>query len=257
VLVDAHAHLDLYEEELEEAVAQIESRRILTISTSMNARSYLRNVEIARTCRYILPVFGVHPWNAAGYAGSLDELRPHIDESPMLGEVGLDYYFVKHAHRYPDQRRVFEAFLRVAADCGKAVNLHTKGAEEDVLALLDRYGIDRAIIHWYSGPMDILDEMIARGYYFTVGVEAMYSDAIKEIVRRIPSDRLLTETDNPGAVKWLKGEVGMPEVIEDVIECVAPLKGMTREEAMDAVGCNLRRLLVDDPHVPDAFRSFL
>jgi TatD DNase family protein len=105
--------------------------------------------------------------------------------------------------------------------------------------------------------LDILDEMIARGYYFTVGVEAMYSDEIEEIVRRVPTDRLLTETDNPGAFKWLKGEVGMPAAIEDVVECVAHLKGMTQEEAMAAVGSNLRRLLVDAPHVPEAFRSFL
>jgi len=64
----------------------------------------------------------VHPWNASGYSERLEDLDPYIDQSPMLGEVGLDYYYVKQAHRYPAQRRVFEHFLAAAARQDKVVN---------------------------------------------------------------------------------------------------------------------------------------
>lgn len=257
MLIDAHTHLDRYEDDLEDAVAEIDRCRIFTISTSMNVPSYLRNLEIARRSDLILPVFGVHPWNASGYDDRLEGIGSYIDQSPILGEVGLDYHFVKHAHRYPAQRRVFEVFVRAAAEQGKVLNLHTSGAEEDVLAYLDRHGIERAIIHWYAGPLDILDEMISRGYYFTVGIELMHSDAIKAIARRIPTDLILTETDNPGAVKWLTGQIGMPSVVEDVIACLADLKGMTAGQAAEAVHANLRRLLGDDPRIPQRFQGLL
>jgi TatD DNase family protein len=257
LLIDAHAHMDRYEDELEDAVAEIDRCRIFTISTSMNIRSYLRNLEIARTSDLILPVFGVHPWNAQGYTDRLDEIEPYIAQSPILGEVGLDYHFVKHAHRYPAQRRVFEVFVRAAAEQGKVLNTHTTGAEEEVLGFLDRYGIQRAIIHWYAGPLDILDEMISRGYYFTVGIELMHSDAIRTIAQRIPTDLILTETDNPGAMKWLSGRIGMPSAIEEVIACLAGLKGVTAEEAAETVHTNLRGLLGYDPSLPERFRSLL
>lgn len=257
MLVDAHTHLDRYEDELDDAVAEIDRYRIISICTSMNVPSYLRNKEIARRSDLILPIFGVHPWNASGYVEHLDEIELYVKESPVFGEVGLDYYYVKHAHRYPAQRRVFEVFVRAAAEQNKVLNLHTKGAEEDVLGFLDRYGIKRAIVHWYSGPLDILDELISRGYYFTVGVELMQSDAIKAVAAKIPMDLMLTESDNPGAVKWLSGGVGMPSVVEDVVACLADLKGETPEATAAAVHANLGRLLGDDPSIPQGFQNLL
>jgi TatD DNase family protein len=257
LLVDAHTHLDRYEAELEDAVAEIETLGIMSISTSMNVPSYLRNLEIAAMSDLILPIFGVHPWNASGYVERLREIEPYMKQSPMLGEVGLDYRFVKHAHRYPAQRRVFEAFVRSAAEQGKVLNLHTSGAEQDVLGYLDRHGVERSIIHWYAGPFDILDDLISRGCYFTVGVEVMQSEAIKAIARRIPTGLLLTETDNPGALKWLTGRVGMPSVVKEVVACIADLKEMAPLEAAEAVRANLKRLLGNDPGLPDHFRALL
>jgi TatD DNase family protein len=243
MLIDAHAHLDRYEEGIYAALAEIAKHRIFTISTSMNLPSYRRNLEIAARCDLVLPVFGVHPWNASGYANKLRDLDQAIEESPMLGEIGLDHHFVRNADRYDDQRRVFEYFLAAAAEQGKPVNLHTKGAEREVLDLLDGFKISRAIVHWYSGPMDVFSEMVARGHYFTVGVEIMHSDEIRTIAREIPECQLLTETDNPGGIKWLTGEAGMPAVIVEVVDTLAALRGSTRDAIEGAVHSNLIRLL--------------
>jgi TatD DNase family protein len=248
MLIDAHTHLDRYEAGLEDALREIESNRILTVSNSMNIPSYERNLGIAGRCRLVLPIFGVHPWNASGYERDLDSLKPHINRSPMLGEIGLDYHFVKHRHRYPAQRKVFEHFLAAAADQDKIVNLHTKGAEGEVLELLDRYGIRRAIVHWYSGPLDIFREMTARGIYFTVGVEVMHSELIRTIAGELPENLLLTETDNPGGLKWLSGSVGMPSALLEVVSAVAEVRQTTPEAVAGTVHNNFLDLVRDDPH---------
>jgi TatD DNase family protein len=124
-----------------------------------------------------------------------------------------------------------EYFIAAAAEQKKFVNLHTKAGEKEILDLLEKYDAKRAIIHWYSGPMDILRAMIEYGCYFTLGVEVLYSDYIKDIARAIPDHLLLTETDNPGALRWLKKnhEVGMPAAIKDRIAGSDKLRAACRQ----------------------------
>ncbi len=250
VLIDAHAHLDHYQAELDAALAEIDAEPILTIGVSMDLPSYRRTQAIAAGHRWIVPTFGIHPWIAAPWAARLDELTGAAAESPMLGEIGLDYHWVEDTATYPAQREVLAFFLQAAAEQGKIVNLHTKGAEQDVLDLLRRYDVRRAIIHWYSGPLDVLDELIANGCYFTVGVEVLTSKRIRRIARRIPDDRLLTETDNPGGWTWIyPGEVGMPSRVGDVVNKLAEMRRSTPDAVEQRVQANFARLIDGDPHM--------
>jgi TatD DNase family protein len=253
MLIDAHAHLDRYGNELEAALREISHHRILTVSNSTDPESYARNLRIAEMSELVMPTFGVHPWHAPEYANRLDDLRDPTERSPMLGEIGLDYHFVEDTSQYRAQRKVFEFFLAAARDQQKVVNLHTKGAEEEVARLLDRHCIRRAIIHWYSGPIDMFRELVTRGLYFTVGVEVLHSEHSCDIGRGIPLEQLLTETDNPGGPEWLTGKRGMPRLIVEVISALAELRQTTPESIADAVRSNFLRLMGDDPLVSAAY----
>jgi TatD DNase family protein len=261
MLVDAHSHVDRYdlvgEGVLESALEEITQHRIFTISNSMDLPSYRRNLAIGEMCGLVLPTFGVHPWNAPQYARRLEDLSEAIEQSPMIGEIGLDYYFVRNAAEYPVQRRVFEFFLAAASEQGKIINLHTKGAEEVVLELLDRYEIARAIVHWYSGPLDIFRELVARGVYFTIGVEVLYSGHIQAIAQEIPSGQLLTETDNPGGPREFIGGPGMPTLVRDVVQAVAEVKKSTVEAITQTVQSNLIELIRDEPWFADTCAGVL
>jgi TatD DNase family protein len=255
MLVDAHAHLDRYdlvgEGALDSALQQIAQHRIFTVSNSMDLASYARNLAIAEKCDLVLPVFGVHPWNAPQYAHRLEELREAIDKSPMLGEIGLDHHFVADASHYPAQRKVLAFLLAAAREQGKIVTLHTKGAEMEVLELLDRYEIHRAIVHWYSGPLNIFRELAARGLYFTIGIEVLHSEHIQTIARETPLERLLTETDNPGGPKEFIGGPGMPELVKEVVAGIAQARKSTAEAIAQTVHANLLRLVRDDPRLAE------
>jgi len=261
MLIDAHSHLDRYdlvgEHALESALAELAEHKIFTISNSMDLVSYKRNLEIAEMSDWVLPTFGIHPWNSMEYAERLGELNTAAERSPMLGEIGLDHYFVKEAAAYPRQRKVFEYFLGFARKQGKFVILHTKGAEKEVLELLDQYNISRGIVHWYSGPLDILRSMITRGLYFTVGIEVLHSEHIRRIAKEIPVSRLLTETDNPGGPKEFLGEYGKPVLVKEVIRGLAEARQMTPEALIDAVRSNLHELLQDNPWLADSHRNKL
>ncbi|MGA7827853.1 MAG: TatD family hydrolase, partial [Geobacteraceae bacterium] len=94
MLVDAHAHIDWYTDALPEALYQIEKLRILTMAVAMDVPSYLKTREIARSRTHIIPTFGIHPWEAARYADRLHELDRFLEETPVIGEAGLDFHYV-------------------------------------------------------------------------------------------------------------------------------------------------------------------
>jgi TatD DNase family protein len=247
MLIDAHAHIDKYGDDLNAALAQIRQQRIFTFATAMDLPSYDELRLIAERCDLVLATFGVHPRRAPDYVNRLSQLNPYIEGSPAIGEIGLDFHWVKDSSAYPAQLKVLEYFLAAAHEQKKIVNLHTKGAEKTILELLERYDIQRAIIHWYSGPLGICRALVQFGAYFTVGVELCYSDAIRAIAREIPDRLLLTETDNPGGLKWLKGVVGMPQDIEIVVSALAELRNSSPERIRQTVHENFLRMIGNDP----------
>jgi TatD DNase family protein len=257
MLIDAHAHIDRYEmvgeRALSTALAEIDARKIFTISNSMDLPSYERNKHIAEECDYILPIFGVHPWNAGQYADRLRDLDDAIEKSPMIGEIGLDFHFVDDETEYPHQIKVLEYFFDASKKQNKIVNLHTKGAEKSILEQLMYFELPRVIVHWYSGPFDIFKKLADMGIYFTIGIETLYSEHIQAIARSVPSEQMLTETDNPGGPKTFIGGPGTPRLIEDVVDKLAELRNAKREEIISTVQSNLLHLIGDDPWFTDTY----
>lgn len=248
VLIDAHVHLDKYlDDDIGGVLAAIERERILTLTVADDPTSFCRAEAIAARSDLVLAGFGIHPWVAHEFEHSVTEIRDVADRSPFIGEIGLDYRFVTEEGRYGPQRKVFAALLDLARDQRKLVNVHCAGAEQDTADMLRSHRIERAIIHWYSGPLNTLSDLVAAGYLVTIGVEVMHSNHIREVARAIPSDHLLTETDNPGGLRWLTGEVGRPQEINEVVAALAEVRGVLPEELAAIVHSNMIRLVGDDP----------
>lgn len=242
-LVDAHVHVDAFGEAWPAALAEIRARRIVTLAVSMDVASWETTKALAAGEPLLVPAFGIHPWEAPRWAHRLPELDPLVAEAPLLGEVGLDRRFVKDPSAYGPQEEVFRHFLEAARRTGKLLNLHTSGAEVRVADLLADHGIERMVVHWYNGPMGTLARLAEQGAYFTVGVELLRSERIERIARRIPLDRLLSETDNPGGWSWLSGEPGMPSLLARVVERLAEVRELPVPEMMGVLEDNTRRML--------------
>lgn len=252
MLIDAHTHLDMYDlAELPGVLAGLEERSVLTLTVSVDPDSYRIAKTIAAGSELVVATFGIHPWQAPEWVDRLGEVEGLIAETPIIGEVGLDHRFVEDPDEYHPQRLVFAHFLTRAAQQAKIVNLHCSGAEAETLEMLRAHGCDRAIVHWYSGPLDVLADMISHGLMFSVGVEVLTSDHIRAVAAMIPAAQLLTETDNPGGHRWLTGEVGMPSHLELVVEELARVRGVGRVEIESTVHANVMGLLGDDPRLAE------
>jgi TatD DNase family protein len=243
VLVDAHAHLDQYGSSWPEVLEEIRDMGVLTLAVSMDPPSYERTRVLCANEPLLIPAFGVHPWHAPGWENRLSELDRYVGEAPALGEVGLDFHFVEDESAFGPQREVFEYFLEAAKRTGKLLNIHSKGAEEEIARRLHDAGAPSVIVHWYSGPLGPLHDLLDEGVYFTVGVELLRSPHIEKIARRIPENRVLTETDNPGGWQWLEGAPGRPALLNRVLERLAEVRGVARERMEEIVADNATRLV--------------
>ena len=174
----------------------------------------------------------------------------------MIGEIGLDHHFINDTSQYDSQLKVFEFFLSVAKEQNKIVNLHTKGAEKEIINRLTYYDIQHPIIHWYSGSLEDFYDLIDYGAYFTIGVEVLYSDHIRKLARQLPIKQLLTETDNPGGYRWLTGEIGMPSIIKNVLASLAEIKDTTTENVIQTVQDNFIQLIKADTHLTEIRKKY-
>lgn len=241
--IDSHTHLDFFKENIEDAIREINDNKILTLANSMDIESYLRNKEYSKESEYIKPSFGIHPWKAAEYKGNLEALIPYIEESKMIGEIGLDFLWVEDKSTFERQREIYNFILKESIKRNKIVSIHTKDAEEEIYKSLKKYNYNKAIIHWYSGNIETLDKFIELGCYFTISVDIGYSEKTKEVLDRVPIDKLLLETDGPTALEWVNGKYGYPSEIIKVYKKIAEIKGYKIQDLIKVVEKNYCNLL--------------
>ncbi|MBN1549893.1 TatD family hydrolase [bacterium] len=168
IYVDAHAHLDRYGMEITQVLTDLQQKKIVTLAVSMDPESYIKTLHLSNSNSWIIPAFGIHPWEAYKHVRNLDMIRWHMSKSPFFGEIGLDFYFVKDRTHYPVQVEMFKLFLAEATQQGKLVNIHTKGAERETCDLLRAFKTEQVIVHWYSGAQTHLKKLIKFGCYFSI-----------------------------------------------------------------------------------------
>ncbi len=240
--IDAHNHLDYYKDHVAEAIKRIEKEKILTLACAVDVDSYFETKRLASGSELIVPCFGIHPSKAWLFEDKLDTLDYLIKETPVIGEVGLDFHWVKVSDKFNAQRKVFDYFLEKAEDYGKVMNIHTKGAEEEVLERILAYDLVPPIIHWYSGPLDVFWDLLDYGCYFTISVDAGFREETDDLIDLLPMDRILTETDGPDAMEWVMGAYGYPDAVKDVVANIADIKGVSEEEMKEIIFNNFTKL---------------
>lgn len=241
--IDAHSHLDFFDDRIDKALEIIQIKKILTVACATDEDSYIFAKNVSANNSLIIPCFGIHPWKAHENHTNLDYFENYIKETPIIGEIGLDFYWVKETQENSIQRKVFNYFLDKAKKYNKLTNLHTKGAEEEILELIKKYNLISPIVHWYSGNICTLVKLLNYGCFFTIGVDIGYSKLTNEIVKYLPIDRILAETDGPTALQWVNGNYGYPDYIETIVEKISVIKDLSKEEVEYYIYDNFQRLL--------------
>jgi TatD DNase family protein len=222
-LVDVHAHLDGVEDlatSLQEAKA---AGVIGVVAVGMDLESNKKTLKIAGESKgYVFPALGYHPWkiNEMEVQENLAFIQDHLHESMALGEVGLDYR-VKVKREL--QWKVFEELVTIAYACNKPIIIHCRYSHQHALKIVKERAIKRAVFHWYSGPLDLLDEILAMGYFISATPALVYSPPHQEAIKRTLLEKILLETDTPVNYQGIEAR---PKDVSISLEQVARLKGL-------------------------------
>ena len=203
------------------------------VSVSQDHKESLRSIELSKKYpNIVIPALGIHPWKAHKKHTELDLFEQLITKNPnirILGEIGLDYHFVSQKERYSFQKMVLEFFLDLAEKRSLRVMLHVKGAEKEITRYIETRNLPGkyCCIHWYSGPSSILKKLIDLDCFFSCGPALSYSRKHQQVIKSVPSNRLLTESD--GNVKY-QGRIGHPGLMSEVIDLIADITNQNRTE---------------------------
>ncbi|MFX1502565.1 MAG: TatD family hydrolase [Promethearchaeota archaeon] len=230
ILIDIHCHANLYLV-IDEIIKEAKNAGVEKIvSVGMSFTSLERILEISNKYNMIYPALGIHPEEVKMNNNIEDQLDSVVDlikknkeRICSIGEIGLDYYFIKEKELYPLQRKIFESMLSLAQELDLPVNLHTKGAEKTVFDMLPLYNIPNINIHWYSGPENLLNLGIDRGYYFSITPAISYSPPVKKTVLEVDREHILLESDGPV-------NSSTPAMIRDVLNTISKLKKIDSKE---------------------------
>lgn len=245
-LVDVHAHLCAPEfaQDLAavlEAAAAAGVTRILAVGESLeDAR---RNLDLASRFPMVRVCAGLYPTilDEAAAEAMLAFILEHRDRLVGIGEVGLDHWTVKEESARALQRKLFARFVALANELDLPLNVHSRSAGRAAIQLLREQGARRALLHAFDGKASSAQEGVAAGYYFSVPPSVVRSAQKQKLVRALPLERLLVETDSPvlGPDPTQRNE---PKNTAVACRAIAELKGVPAEEVARITTANARAL---------------
>lgn len=195
MLIDTHCHIDLYKNP-EKILRECELQGISVISMTNLPSHFERGFPFFQKTAKCRIALGLHPLYAQNHKTEINLFLKNIDKTSYIGEVGLDFSS-EGINAKSIQIESFEMILQTVSNKKKILSIHSRKAEKEILELLKRYRAKNAIFHWYSGSVKLIDSIIESGYFFSINPKMIQSKNGKDIISKIPLDRLLTESDGP------------------------------------------------------------
>lgn len=246
-LFDSHCHLTdaAFRDDREAVLLRAREAGVTgLVSIASTLDDAVAALTLARGHEGVWCSAGIHPHEAAGAPTDAEaRLREMtaLSEVVALGETGLDYHY-DHAPR-PVQRRLFDLHLALGAETGLPLVVHARDADDDVAAALRGApaGVG-GVLHCFTGGARAFEEAMARGWRVSfAGIASFRSFAAADILREVPPDRLLVETDAPYlAPVPMRGKRNEPAFVRLVAEAVAGHLGETPEAVAARTAANAR-----------------
>ena len=255
-LVDSHAHLDVtvYETDREDVIRRaVEAGVAAIISVGIDLPSSREAALMAAKYSIVFAAVGIHPQESRNVTGrDIAGLSVLTKEKRVvaIGEIGLDFY---HLLASPEQQtRVLEWQLDFADYLGLPVIIHSRQAEKEMIAVLTAWNSRRShpqkpagVIHCFNGTLETAQAYLNLGFYISIGAYTGYpsSRAFREVVNKLPLDRLLVETDSPFLPpQRIRGNRNEPAFVVEAALVLSEIKEVSKEETARVTTSNASRL---------------
>lgn len=194
-LIDFHVHIDYYEN-FNQIYNYYNNKRIYTLAVTNLPETYEKCIKSFMKSKYVKFALGYNPQFVEVERFNKRKFDQYFDTTKYIGEVGLDFSkgYIKHKSK---QLEVFDYIVHKSGKYNKILSIHSRNAENEIIRILKDHQVKFAVFHWYTGKIEKIHEIIDMGYYFSVNSRMLESRKGLSIIKSIPLDRLLIETDGP------------------------------------------------------------
>ncbi len=253
MLIDSHCHLDRLDlskhgdslSALLDDARSVGVKRFLCVCISKENKDQV--VSIAREHEGVFASVGVHPSDVANSSVDKRTLIDWAKEANVvaIGETGLDYHYGKENKEL--QLESFTVHLLAASECQLPVIVHTREAQQDTLDLIRRYAnLETAgVLHCFTESWEMAQAAIDMNFFISISGIVTFKNAaqLREVAAKVPSDRLLIETDSPYlAPVPFRGKPNQPKYVHEVAKFVADLRGVSYEQLLEQTASNFFNL---------------
>ncbi len=265
--VDVHSHLTHkdFAQDLSDVVHRAEASGLSAIIVNgLEPESNRLILDLAQKYPIIKPALGIYPLDAINHLGEalpfrvkafdVDTEIAFIEEMAKqgkiiaIGECGLDGHWVG-PETFADQERVFQSLIEIAKSYDLPLIIHTRKLEERAMAILAEQAVTRVDFHCYGGKTKAaVDAAEKHGWYFSIPANSNRDGAFQKLLKNLPEERILTETDCP-YLPPEKGTRNEPKNVVGTIKLLAEYRSWTEEEAAQKVFTNYQRLF-EKPSIP-------
>lgn len=247
-IYDSHAHVDQCKDidGLMQRAVEAKVKGIVAIAMDLQSCRDLLELKKKYSNPELFIGMGMHPSeaNEDDVQTICDLARSHRDELTVIGEIGLDFWYKwvrKDKEKKDAQRRIFRTFLELAKELDLPAVIHTRGTWAEALETTKEVGLKAAEFHWYSGPLDVLDDIIEAGYYVSTSPSIANSEETRRAMNHAPMEKTLIETDSP--VTFRNRETGdsfvaEPKDVWRTLKAYAVLKNIKEEDALAILNAN-------------------
>lgn len=256
-MIDTHCHLnfDAYDEDRDQVINRAAEAGVLrVINPGVDLASSQAGIALAAQYEGVYAAVGIHPNSTADFSPSdVDALARLASEAKVvaIGEIGLDYY----RDRSPKdiQAAAFKAQLALAQQLELPVIIHNREASDDVMDILEAWAASLppalkerpGVLHSFSASAEVAARALEAGFYlgFTGPITFKNADALRDVAREVPLDRILVETDGPFLTPVpMRGKRNEPAYIPHIVDRLAALRQMPTPDMARITTDNAQRL---------------
>lgn len=267
-LVDIHCHIESerFESDLDEVVKRAENAGVKAIVVSgVNPEANRKVLELSKKYSTIKASFGLYPIDSIiskfpnlnddyprevkpfDYKKEIEWIKENKNLCISIGEVGMELKVVEGNKDFEKikqaQEEVFQDAIKLAVELDKPLVVHTRGAEKEVIEILEKYNHKKIVLHCFGGRKSLIKKAVENGWYFSVPAVITRLLHFQTLVEIVPLEQILTETDAPYLAP-ISGERSEPKDVAITVKEISKIKNLSEEEVANQIWENFKNIFI-------------
>ncbi|MFH1317321.1 MAG: TatD family hydrolase [Candidatus Woesearchaeota archaeon] len=253
MLIDCHNHIDSkqFQKDIDKVLERAKEAGVKAIiNNGLLPESNRKTLELAEKYDLIKAALGLYPVDVLNLKMSdkdiddeIDFIRKNKNKIVAVGEIGLDYYWVKDDYKRQRQKELFQKMIELAIEIKKPIIVHSRKAEKETIEIIEKSGIKKVMMHCFCGTIELVKRIEKNGWYQSIPCTVVRSSHFQQVVKEVNVNKLLTETDGP-YLSPFPGKRNEPANIAVSVKKIAEIKNMDEEETAKNIFMNYQHMFL-------------